>query len=305
MKSHAWSLRHRRFRFTQDPYDIGYASKEGVKEERVIYLTTLKEENDDELGEPMPKEIKRVFDEFKDVMLSKLSKRLLPRREKYHKIELDAGTKPLAMGPYRMAQPKLKELMRQLKELLDAGFIQPSKTPYGAPVLFQKNHDGSLQMCINYRALNKLDLRSGYYQVRIMEGDKLKTTCVTRYGSYEFLVMPFGHRIKDGKLMMDDNKMKVIQERDPPTKVPQLKSFLDLVNYYQRFIKGYSTEVASLTNLLKKNKAWAWDKKWQQAFEDLKNVVIEELMLALPNHMKVFKILTDASNFAIGEVLIR
>ena len=104
---------------------------------------------------------------------------------------------------------------------------------------------------------------------------------------------------------MDDNKMQVIQERDPPTKVPQLKSFLDLVNYYQRFIKGYSTEVASLTNLLKKNKAWAWDKKWQQAFEDLKNVVIEELMLALPNHMKVFKILTDASNFAIGEVLIR
>ena len=104
---------------------------------------------------------------------------------------------------------------------------------------------------------------------------------------------------------MDDNKMKVIQEWDPRTKVPQLKSFLGLVNCYQRFIKGYSTEAASLTNLLKKNKAWVWDKMWQQAFEDLKNVVIEELMLALPNHMKVFKILTDASNFAIGEVLIR
>ena len=132
--------------------------KKGSKRKEVIYLTTLKEENDDELGEPMPKEIKRVFDEFKDVMLPKLPKRLLPRREKDHKIELDAGTKPLATGPYRMAQPKLKELRKQLKELLDARFIQPSKTPYGAPVLFQKNHDGSLQMCINYRALNKVTI---------------------------------------------------------------------------------------------------------------------------------------------------
>ena len=132
--------------------------KKGSKRKEVTYLTTLKEERDVGSGKPMPKEIEGILDEFKDVMLSKLSKRLLPRREKYHKIELDAGTKPIAMGPYRMAQPKLKELMRQLKELLDAGFIQPSKTPYGAPVLFQKNHDGSLQMCINYRALNKVTI---------------------------------------------------------------------------------------------------------------------------------------------------
>ena len=63
-----------------------------------------------------------------------------------------------------------------------------------------------------------------------------------------------GHRIKDGKLMMDDNKMKVIQERDPPTKVPQLKSFLGLVNYYQWFIKGYSTKAASLTIFLRRTR---------------------------------------------------
>ena len=61
-----------------------------------------------------------------------------------HKIELESGVKPPAMGPYRMAPPELEELRRQLKELLDAGFIQPSKAPYGAPVLFQKKHYGSL-----------------------------------------------------------------------------------------------------------------------------------------------------------------
>ena len=102
---------------------------------------------------------------------------------------------------------------------MDTGLIQPSRAPYGALVLFQKKHDAFLRMCVDYRALNKvtiknkypiplvaelfdrllkasyftkLDLRSGYWQVRIVAGDEGKTTCVTRYGSYEFLVMPFG-----------------------------------------------------------------------------------------------------------------
>ncbi len=106
-------------------------------------------------------------------------------------------------------QPELEELRKQLKELLDAGLLQPAKSPYGAPLLFQKKQDGSLRMCVDYRALNKvtirnnypiplvadcfdqlskatvftkLDLRSGYWQVRIAEGDESKTTCVTRYG---------------------------------------------------------------------------------------------------------------------------
>ncbi|PKI46456.1 hypothetical protein CRG98_033154 [Punica granatum] len=96
-----------------------------------------------------------------------------------------------------MAPPKLAELRKQLKELFDAGYVRPSKAPFGVPVLFQKKHDKSLRMCIDYRALikltfSKLDLRLGYYQVRIAKGDEPKTACVMRYGSYEFLVMPYG-----------------------------------------------------------------------------------------------------------------
>ena len=128
-----------------------------------------------------------------------------------------------------------------------------------------------------------------------------KEKCSFALGEVGFL----GHRIKDGKLMMDESKIKAIQEWDPPTKVPQLRSFLGLVNYYRRFIKGYSARAAPLTDLLKKSKAWTWDEKCQQAFEDLKKALTEEPMLALPDHTRVFKVHTDASNFAIGGVLMQ
>jgi len=136
-----------------------------------------------------------------------------------HRIELELDAKPPARAPYRMSPPELAELRKELDELLQGGLVRPSKAPFGAPVLFQKKHDGSLRMCVDYRALNKvtmknkypiplvadlfdqlggakyfskLDLRSGYWQVRIAEDDVEKTACVTRYGAYEFLVMPFG-----------------------------------------------------------------------------------------------------------------
>ena len=91
-----------------------------------------------------------------------LPKRLSPKREVDHKIELVLGATPPAAVPYRLAPPELEELRKQLKELIEAGYIQPSKAPYGAPVLFQKKHDGSLRLCIDYRALNKITVKNKY-----------------------------------------------------------------------------------------------------------------------------------------------
>jgi hypothetical protein len=126
---------------------------------------------------------------------------------------------PPTKAPYRMSHEELKELKVQLEELLMKGYIKPSKSPYGTPVLFVHKKDGTLRMCVNYRTFNKatvknryplpriddlfdhlsgvkvfsrIDLRSWYYQIRIAEGDEEKTAYHTRYGSYEFLVMPFG-----------------------------------------------------------------------------------------------------------------
>ncbi|KAL5537339.1 hypothetical protein UlMin_046267 [Ulmus minor] len=142
-----------------------------------------------------------------------------PEREISFEIELLPGSAPVSKAPYRMAPAELKELQIQLQELLDKGFIRPSYSPWGAPVLFVKKKDGTLRMCIDYRELNKLtiknkyplpriddlfdqlkgaanfskiDLRSGYHQLRIKDNDVPKTAFRTRYGHYEFLVMPFG-----------------------------------------------------------------------------------------------------------------
>ena len=142
-----------------------------------------------------------------------------PNREIEFEIELVPGTSSISKAPYRMAPAELQELYKQLQELLEKGFIRPSHSPWGAPVLFVKKKDGSMRLCIDYRELNKvtiknkyplprvddlfdqlkgasvfskIDLRSGYHQLKIKEEDIQKTAFRTRYGHYEFVVMPFG-----------------------------------------------------------------------------------------------------------------
>nr|GEW18465.1 hypothetical protein CTI12_AA187700 [Tanacetum cinerariifolium] len=107
--------------------------------------------------------IERVLDEFKDVMAKELPKKLPPMREVDHTIELETDSKPSAKAPYRMPPPELEELRNQLKELMDEGYIRPLNAPYGAPVLFQKKKDESLQICIDYRALNKVTIKNKYH----------------------------------------------------------------------------------------------------------------------------------------------
>ena len=156
--------------------------------------------------------------EFPDVFPEELSG-LPPDREIEFCIDVVPGTAPISLPPYRMAPAELKELKEQLQDLLDKGFVRPSTSPWGAPVLFVKKNDGSLRLCIDYKQLNKvtvrnkyplpriddlfdqlqgascfskIDLRSGYHQLRIRHEDVPKTAFRTRYGHYEFLVMSFG-----------------------------------------------------------------------------------------------------------------
>lgn len=119
--------------------------KKGYKHGEETYLAVLKWDEIEETSGKVPLKINEVLTKFEDVMPEKLPKKLPPRRDVNHKIELLPGTEPSAKAPYRMSQPELSELRKQLKELLDAGLIVPVKSPFGAPVLFQKKQDGSLR----------------------------------------------------------------------------------------------------------------------------------------------------------------
>ncbi|KAL9250173.1 Retrovirus-related Pol polyprotein from transposon 17.6-like protein [Drosera capensis] len=159
-----------------------------------------------------------VVRDYPDVFPDELP-RLPPTRELDFNIELVPGAALISKAPYRMAPAELKELKTQLEELLEKGYIRSSVSPWGAPVLFVKKKDGSMRLCIDYRELNritiknryplpriddlldqlhgasvysKIDLRSGYHQLRVKADDILKTVFRTRYGHYEFVVMPFG-----------------------------------------------------------------------------------------------------------------
>ncbi|MCI32734.1 RNA-directed DNA polymerase (Reverse transcriptase), partial [Trifolium medium] len=136
-----------------------------------------------------------------------------PEREVEFTIDLVPGTSPISMAPYRMSASELKELKKQLEELLEKKFIRPSVSPWGAPVLLVKKKDGSMRLCVDYRQLNKvtiknkyplprindlmdqlvgarvfskIDLRSGYHQIRVKAEDIPKTAFRTRYGHYEY-----------------------------------------------------------------------------------------------------------------------
>jgi hypothetical protein len=159
-----------------------------------------------------------VVCEFTDVLPDDLP-RLPPDRDVDFKIELLPGTTPISRRPYRMPPNKLAELKVQLNKLLKKEQIHPSLSPWGCPAIFVKKKDQSLRMCLHYRPLNavtvknkyplpridilfdqlskakvfsKIDLGSGYHQIKIRPEDVPKTTFSTRYGLYEYLVMSFG-----------------------------------------------------------------------------------------------------------------
>jgi hypothetical protein len=159
-----------------------------------------------------------VVCEYADVFPDELPG-MPPDRDIEFAIELQPGTTPISKRPYWMPPAELAELKKQLQELLDKGFIRPSTLPWGCPTLFVKKKDESLRLFIDYRPLNavtiknkyplpcidvvfdqlvwakvfsKIDLRSGYHQIKIRASDIPKTAFSTRYGLYEYLVMSFG-----------------------------------------------------------------------------------------------------------------
>ncbi|GKC73719.1 putative reverse transcriptase domain-containing protein, partial [Tanacetum coccineum] len=197
---------------------------------------------------------------------------LPPIREIEFRIELIPRAMPVAKSPYRLAPSELEELSGQLKELQDKGFIRPSSSPWGAPVLFVKKKDGSFRMCIDYRELNKLtiDLRSGYHQLRVHEDDILKTAFRTRYGHFEFTVMPFG--LTNAPAIFMDLMNRVCR----PYLDKFVIVFIDDILIYSKTQEEHVEHLRLVLGLLKKEKLYAKFSKcefWLREVQFLRHVI--------------------------------
>nr|GEX53574.1 putative reverse transcriptase domain-containing protein [Tanacetum cinerariifolium] len=258
---------------------------------------------------------------------------LPPVREIEFHIDIIPGTFPVVKSPYRLAPSEMSELLNQLKELQEKGFIRPSHTPCGAPVLFVKKKGGAMRMCIDYRELNeltiknryplpriddlfdqlqgvycfsKIDLRSGYHQLRVQEEDVPKTAFRTRYGHFEFTVMPFG--LTNALAIFLDLMNRVCK--------PYLEKFvivfIDDILIYSKSEEEHEVHQKMILDLLKKEKLYAkfskcefWLKKssdkQDEAFRILKEKLCNAPMLALPDGSNDFVVYCDALKQGFGK----
>ncbi|KAL9268695.1 Transposon Ty3-G Gag-Pol polyprotein-like protein [Drosera capensis] len=222
-----------------------------------------------------------VVRDYPDVFPDELSG-LPPTRELDFNIELVPGATAISKAPYRMTLAELKELKTRLEKLLEKGYIRPSVSPWGAPVLFVKKKDGSMRLCIDYRELNritiknryplpriddlfdqlqgasvyfKIDFRSGYHQLRVKVDDISKTAFRTRYGHYEFVVMPFG--LTNAPAVFMDLMNKVFK----PYLDCFVVVFIDDILVYSRDHQEHEEHLRITLKTLRENKVYAKFKK--------------------------------------------
>ncbi|GJW86555.1 putative reverse transcriptase domain-containing protein [Tanacetum coccineum] len=235
-----------------------------LKGHHVFLAHVITKEIEDKSGEKRLEDVPIVRD-FPEVFPEDLLG-LPPTRQVEFQIDLVPGAAPVARAPYRLAPSEMKELSEQLQELSDKGFIRPSSSPWGAPVLFVKKKDGSFRMCIDYRELNKLTMKNRYPLLRIDDlFDQLQGSSV-----YSKIDLRSGyHQLR-------------VREEDIP-----------------------KTAFRTRTKLTQKKVAFEWGDKQEAAFQTLKNKLCSAPILALPQGAENFIVYCDASHKGLGAVLMQ
>ena len=321
---------------------------------------------------------------------------------------IDQAPPSLDCKIYPLTAIEQGKLAEYIKENIDKGYIRPSKSRYSSPFFFVGKKDGKLRPVVDYRRLNsltvpdryplpliqelvdkvskakifsKVDVRAGYNNIRIKDGDQAKAAFKTNMGLYEPVVMPFGlrnapavfqrmvnvqfadilaqegvvnymddfliatndikrHRylvnlllerlqkcdlflkpskcifeakrveflgviLENGTVTMDPVKVSGVADWKTPKNVRDIRKFLGFCNFYRRFIRGFSQIAKALNNRLRKGVRWEWGSAEEESFQKLKSLICQEPVLQQPDQKKPFEVEVDASNYAIGAVLIQ
>ncbi|KAL0298737.1 UNVERIFIED_CONTAM: Retrovirus-related Pol polyprotein from transposon [Sesamum radiatum] len=282
---------------------------------------------DAEKVSPTVEEIPVVRD-FPEVFPDHLSG-LPPHREVDFTIETLSGVAPISIAPYRMAPVELHEFKKQLEELVKKGFVRPSTSPWGAPVLFVKKKDGSMRLCVDYRQLNRVTVKNKYLLPRIDDLlDQLKGATTfskielreeheqylrivlqilkekelyAKLSKCEFWVNQvvfLGHVISGDGVMPDPSKVKAIIEWRVPKNATEVRSFLGLAGYYRRFVEGFSIIVGPLTKLQGNEKVIAYASRQLRTHE--LNYPMHDLELAAIVHaLKIWRYYLYGEKFHI------
>ncbi|GJW53896.1 putative reverse transcriptase domain-containing protein [Tanacetum coccineum] len=282
------------------------------------------------VDEPKMSDISVVRD-FVDVFPEDLSG-LPPQQQVEFRIDLVPGVTPVAKSPYRLAPSKMQELSGQLQELQDKGFIQPSHSPWGAPMLFVKKKDGSFRMCIDYKELNKLNVKNRYPFPRIddlfdqLQGSLMPFGLTNAPAVFmdlmnrvfkpyldkfvivfidDILIYSKSKEEHEKGIHVDPSKIEAVKNWKAPTTPSEIRSFLGLAGYYRRFIANFSKIAKPLTSLTQKNKKFVWGVEQEEAFQTLKSKLCDAPILSLPNGVEDFVVYYDASNQGLGYVLMQ
>ncbi|XP_074293077.1 uncharacterized protein LOC141619986 [Silene latifolia] len=280
-----------------------------------------------------------LLKEFEDVFPEELPPGLPPIRGIEHQIDLICGASLPNKAAYRCNPIETKELQRQIEELMDQGYVRESLSPCAVPTLLVPKKDGTWRMCIYSRVVNnitikyrfpiprlddmldelhgseilsKIDLRSGYHQIQMMEGDEWKTAFKTKHGLYEWTVMPFGltNAPIGARIILNifercsthsegRNYMERRRSVHSWSRVSSFSAMWSLKMEFQCIKQILSTITSPLTKCLKKG-AFVWTEAAQKAFETIIQKLCEAPLLALPDFTEPFEVECDASGVGIG-----
>ncbi|WMV13700.1 hypothetical protein MTR67_007085 [Solanum verrucosum] len=231
-------------------------------------------------------------------------------------IDLETGTRLISIPAYCMAPVELRELKAQIQEQLDKGFIHPSDSPWGAPVLFVKKKMGVFKPFIDSFVILFIDdilvysksLEEHANHLRVVLGVLGKQKLYKQFIKYEFwltYVALLGHIVSREGVMVDPQKIEAVKNWVWPSSVTEVRSFVGLASYYHLFVKNFASIAMHLTRLTKKEVPFEWNEMFDESFQKLQTLLTTTPILALPVEGKDFIVYCDASHSGFGDMLMQ